>query len=96
MILARVVGVIIATQKNQHFDGSKLLICDVCTPDGVLTGSEVVAIDTVGAGLHDYVLVVSEGNSSRQALGDPNAPIDSTIVGIVDRVDANGNCLKVL
>ena len=96
MVLAKVVGVVNATHKNPQFEGCKLLICDVCTPDGATTGSEVVAIDTVGAGVHDYVLVVSEGNSSRQALGNPNAPVDSTIVGIVDRVDADGKCLKVL
>lgn len=96
MVLAKVVGVVVATHKNSHFEGCKLLICDVCSPDGTLTGFEVVAIDTVGAGVHDYVLVVSEGNSSRQALRDPGAPIDSTIVGIVDRVDADGQCLKVL
>jgi microcompartment protein CcmK/EutM len=96
LVLAKVVGVIVATQKNLHFEGRKLLICDVCSPDGVLSGTEVVAVDTVGAGVNDYVLVVSEGNSSRQAMGDAKAPIDSTIVGIVDRVDAGGQCLKVL
>ena len=96
MNLAKVVGTIVATQKNPNFAGCKLLICDVCTPDGVLTGSEVVAIDTVGAGENDYVLIVSEGNSSRQAMGKKDAPIDSTVVGIVDRVDTGSSTLMVL
>lgn len=96
MNLARVAGTIVATQKNANFSGCKLLICDVCAPDGTLSGSEVVAIDTVGAGVGDYVLLVSEGNSSRQALGRKDAPVDSTIVGIVDRVDTVDGTLKVM
>ncbi|MEA4884137.1 MAG: EutN/CcmL family microcompartment protein [Clostridia bacterium] len=96
MNLAMVVGTVVATQKNDHFVGSKLLICDVCSPDGTLSGSEVVAVDTVGAGAGDYVVVVSEGNSSRQAMRSADAPIDATIVGIVDRVDAAGRTMKVL
>jgi ethanolamine utilization protein EutN len=55
-----------------------------------------VAIDTVGAGENDYVLIVSEGNSSRQAMGKKDAPIDSTVVGIVDRVDTGSSTLVVL
>ena len=96
MNLAKVVGTIVATQKNPSFAGCKLLICDVCTPDGALSGSEVVAIDTVGAGEGDYVLIVSEGNSSRQAMGNKDAPSDSTVVGIVDRVDTCSSRLEVL
>ena len=96
MNLARVAGTIVATQKNANFSGCKLLICEVCAPDGTPGGSEVVAIDTVGAGVDDYVLLVSEGNSSRQAMGRKDAPIDSTVVGIVDRVDTADGTLRVL
>ena len=59
-------------------------------------GSEVVAIDTVGACVDDYVLLVSEVNSSRQAMGRKDAPIYSTVVGIVDRVDTADGTLRVL
>jgi ethanolamine utilization protein EutN len=96
VVLAKVVGTVVATQKDPNFVGAKLLICDIAEVDAKLTGSELVAIDTVGAGVGDYVLVVSEGNSSRQAMKRKDAPVDSTIVGIVDRIDAFGCTLKVL
>jgi len=85
MILARVVGTVVATRKDERLDGKKLLVCRPVNPKGETDGSYVVAIDTVGAGYRETVLVVS-GSSARMAAGLKDSPIDSAIVGIVDEV----------
>ena len=90
MILARVVGTVVATRKDERLEGKKLLVCRPVNPKGETDGSYVVAVDTVGAGYRETVLVVS-GSSARMAAGFKESPIDSAIVGIVDevRVDAD-------
>jgi len=85
MILARVVGTVVATRKDERLDGKKLLVCRPVSPKGEPDGSYVVAIDTVGAGYRETVLIVS-GSSARMAAGFKESPIDSAIVGIVDEV----------
>lgn len=85
MILGRVVGTVVATRKDQRLEGRKLLVCRPVTPEGQPDGNHVVAIDTVGAGFHETVLLVS-GSSARMATGLKDSPIDSAIVGIVDTV----------
>ena len=84
MILARVVGTVVATRKDVRLDGRKLLVCRPVSPDGVPEGGFVVAVDTVGAGIQETVLLVS-GSSARMA-GGKESPVDSAIVGIVDEV----------
>lgn len=86
MVIGRVVGSVVATQKNQSFVGSKMLLVQPLDLDGNDYGQEILAIDTQDAGPGDIVLVVSEGNSARQAMGKSDAPIDSVIVGVVDIV----------
>jgi ethanolamine utilization protein EutN len=85
MILARVVGTVVATRKDERLDGKKMLVCRPVNPKGETDGSYVVAIDTVGAGYRETVLIVS-GSSARMAAGFKDSPIDSAIVGIVDEV----------
>ncbi|MBV9609849.1 MAG: EutN/CcmL family microcompartment protein [Acidobacteria bacterium] len=85
MILARVVGTVVATRKDERLEGKKLLVCRPVNPKGESDGSYVVAVDTVGAGYRETVLVVS-GSSARMAAGFKESPIDSAIVGIVDEV----------
>ncbi len=87
MILGRVCGTIVSTVQHPFYDGKKQLIVRACTPDGELDGEKyVVAVDLVGAGVGETVLVEDEGNSARQLLDAPNGPIRSVIVGIVDAV----------
>ena len=87
MILARVVGTVVATRKDERLQGRKLLVCRPVSPDGVPEGSNyVVAVDTVGAGSHETVLLVS-GSSARMAGGFKESPVDNAIVGIVDTIE---------
>lgn len=88
MILARVVGNVVATQKNARYESARVMLCEHITPDGEATGTTVIALDSVDAGVGDTVLIVQEGwGASTAATGKPGAAIDSTIVGVVDRID---------
>jgi microcompartment protein CcmK/EutM len=88
MILARVVGTIVATRKDPRLEGFKLLIVKPVSPDGKDESGYVIAVDTVSAGSKETVLVVS-GSSARMAEGCKDKPVDATIVGIVDTVSLN-------
>jgi len=87
VILARVVGEVVSTQKRPQFEGAKLLILQPETPDGAKTGNSLVAIDSVGAGRGELVIAVLEGRASGEALGQKLAPVDAAVVGIVDTLD---------
>jgi microcompartment protein CcmK/EutM len=84
MILARIVGTVVATRKDERLEGRKLLVCRPITPAGVADGAHIIAVDAVGAGVHETVLLVS-GSSARMATGK-DSPVDSAVVGIVDAV----------
>ena len=87
MILGRVTGTVVSTVQHAFYSGKKQLIVRACTPDGAFDGeSYVVAIDRVGAGVGEMVIVQDEGNSARQLLGLEGAPVRSVVVGIVDQV----------
>jgi ethanolamine utilization protein EutN len=87
VILGRVAGTIVSTVQHPFYAGRKQLIVRACTPDGALDGEKyVVAIDLVGAGVGEMVIVEDEGNSARQLLDAPNGPVRSVIVGIVDEL----------
>ncbi|MFQ5583463.1 MAG: EutN/CcmL family microcompartment protein [Calditrichia bacterium] len=86
MILAKVTGAIHSTINHPFYDYKKLLIVDKLTPDGKPTGDYLIAVDAVGAGAGETVLVIDEGNSARQVVDDTTAPIRSIIVGIVDEM----------
>jgi ethanolamine utilization protein EutN len=88
MILGRVVGQVVSTHKRPQFEGAKLLLVQPETPQGQPTGTALLAIDSVGAGVTERVLVVIEGRAAGEALGRKLAPVDAAIVGIVDQVDA--------
>jgi microcompartment protein CcmK/EutM len=87
MQLARVVGTVVSTQKNAKFEGAKLLLVQPIGLDDAPRGTALLAVDSVGAGVHEKVLVVLEGRAAGEALGRKGAPVDAAIIGIVDRVD---------
>ena len=86
MILAKVVGTVVATRKDPRLVSNKLLIARAMDPRGKPEGSYVVAIDTVDAGFGETVLIVS-GSSARMAAGLKDCPVDAAIVGIVDEIE---------
>ncbi len=89
MIIARIIGTVVSTQKDERLNGKKLLIVKPINLDGSDQSGYVVAVDTVGAGFHEKVLVVA-GSSARLAEGNKDCPVDSAIVGVIDTVDVNG------
>ena len=88
MLLARIVGTVVATRKDPRLVSSKLLLARPVDPTGKLEGNYLVAIDTVDAGVGETVLVVS-GSSARMASGLKDCPVDAAIVGIVDEIEIN-------
>jgi microcompartment protein CcmK/EutM len=86
MQLARVVGTVVATRKDARLEGKKLLVVRHITPDGRDQPGYVVAIDTVGAGYRETVILVT-GSSARMASGMKESPVDTAIVGIVDNLE---------
>ena len=89
MILARVIGEVVSTQKRPEFEGAKLLLLQPETPAGARTGTELLAIDSVGAGRGELVIAVLEGRAAQEALGKKLAPVDAAILGIVDALDVH-------
>jgi len=88
MILAKVVGNVVATKKNQRYDNARMMLCQQITPEGEETAYSVLALDAVDAGVGDTVLIVQEGwSASTTSTGKPQAAIDSAIVGVVDYVE---------
>ena len=88
MIIARVIGNVVATQKNERYANARVMLCQPLTPEGAESGVALLALDSVDAGVGDVVLVVQEGwGASTAATGEAGAAIDSAIVGVVDRVD---------
>jgi ethanolamine utilization protein EutN len=85
--IARVVGNVIATQKHRKFEGAKLLLVQPVTLDDQPRGPALLAVDSVGAGVHEKVLVVIEGRAANDAIGAKGAPVDAAIIGIIDSVD---------
>ena len=86
MILARIVGTVVATRKDPRLVSNKLLVVRPIDPAGKPEGSYLVAVDTVDAGTGETVLIVS-GSSARMASGMKDCPVDAAIVGIIDRID---------
>ncbi len=89
MKLGKVVGTVVATQKTQALEGTKLLVVAECGPDGDPAESYTVAIDAVGAGAGEIVLVVA-GSSARITAHTKDCPVDATIIAIVDTIEADG------
>jgi microcompartment protein CcmK/EutM len=89
MLLGKVIGTLVATRKEPTVEGLKLLVVRACDVDGKPTGATVVAVDAVGAGLGEVVLVCA-GSSARQTQMTQNRPVDATIMAIVDEVALGG------
>ena len=87
MQICRVVGTVVSTQKNRKLEGAKLLLVQPLTLDGRPRGVALIAIDSVGAGVGERVLVVIEGKAAGDALGRKAAAVDAAVIGIIDTVD---------
>ena len=86
MQIARVIGTVVSTQKNKKFEGAKLMLVQPLNIDDTPRGNALLAIDGVGAGVDEKVLVVLEGRAAGEALGQKGAPVDAAIIGIIDTV----------
>ena len=89
MQIARVIGTLVSTQKNKKFEGAKLLLVQPLNLDDSPRGNALLAIDGVGAGVDEKVLVVMEGRAAGEALGRKGAPVDAAVIGIIDSVTIN-------
>ena len=87
MQIARVVGTVVATQKNAKLEGTKLLLVQPLDPSGESRGGVVLAIVSVDAGVGDRVLLVQDGKAAIQALGRGVAAVDAAVVGVIDEVE---------
>jgi ethanolamine utilization protein EutN len=86
MLIARVIGTLVSTQKHRKLEGAKLLLVQPLTLEDQPRGTPLLTIDSVGAGVGDKVLIVIEGKAAGQALGRTAAPVDAAIIGIIDCV----------
>lgn len=89
MQIGRVVGTVVSTQKHRKFHGAKLLLVQPLNLDDTPRGNALLAVDGVGAGVHEKVLIVLEGRAAGEALGKKGAPVDAAVIGIVDTVDVH-------
>lgn len=87
MLIARVVGELVSTQKHPSHEGRKLLLVQVLNLDGTNRGDAVVAMDAVDAGVGDRVLLATEGFSAMTSVGRPNSPIDMSVIGFIDQIE---------
>ena len=87
MILARITGSVVSTIHHPIINGRKMLLAERIDPTGKPTGGYLIAMDAIGAGKGEIVLILDEGSGARQILGDSNAPVRSIVVGIVDAID---------
>jgi ethanolamine utilization protein EutN len=90
MLIARVTGTVVSTRKHRKLEGAKLLLVQPLTLEDAPRGGELLAVDGVGAGVHEKVLIVLEGRAASDTIGQKAAPVDAAIVGIVDTVDLPG------
>lgn len=86
MQIGLVVGTVVSTQKSGKLDSAKLMLVQLLNVDDTPRGPAILAIDSVGAGVGEKVLVVIEGRAAGEALGRKAAPVDAAIIGIVDEV----------
>ncbi len=90
MVLAKVVGTVVSTQKEQSMDGLRFMLVQPVDPEGKASGAHVVAVDAVGSGPGEYVLYAS-GSSARQTLATDKRPCDAVIMAIVDNWEIGGD-----
>jgi microcompartment protein CcmK/EutM len=87
MLIARVVGELVSTQKHPSHEGRKLLLVQPLNLDGSNRGDAIVALDSVDAGIGDRVLIATEGFSAMTAVGRPQSPIDTAVIGFIDHIE---------
>ena len=90
MLIARVIGEVIATHKHASHEGRKALLVQPLNLDGSDRGDAVVALDAVDAGVGDRVLLTTEGYSAMTSVERPESPIDMAVLGVIDRIDGIG------
>jgi microcompartment protein CcmK/EutM len=90
MMLARVEGNVVATRKHPSFEGWRLLICQPISPSGIPEGAPQIAIDPHGAGLHQRVVISSDGAAARKLVGDRKSPARWMVIGVVDEPASGG------
>ena len=91
MLIARVIGELVATQKHASHEGRKALVVQPVNLDGTNRGDAVIAFDAVDAGIGDRVLLVTEGFSAMTSVGRPESPIDMAVVGVIDELHIVGD-----
>lgn len=89
MEIGQVVGTVVSTAKDKKLSGKKLLVVNLISPEGVPTKNHVIAVDTVGAGEGEMVLIV-RGSSARQAKDMEKIPTDTSIIAIIDSLEFQG------
>jgi ethanolamine utilization protein EutN len=87
MLIARVIGDVVATQKTASHEGAKILVVQPLHLDGSDRGEPLLALDAVDAGVGDRVLITTDGFAAMTAMGRPNSPIDMAVIGVIDTVD---------
>ncbi|HLW77854.1 MAG TPA: EutN/CcmL family microcompartment protein [Bryobacteraceae bacterium] len=90
MLIARVIGEVVATEKHPSHKGRKALLVQPLNLDGTDRGDPVIALDAVDAGTGDRVLLATEGFSAMTSVGRPQSPIDMAVIGFVDAIDLSG------
>jgi ethanolamine utilization protein EutN len=90
MLIARVVGEMVATQKHASHEGRKALLVQPLNLDGSNRGDPLVALDAVDAGIGDRVLLATEGFSAMTSVGRPQSPIDMAVIGVIDNIEFEG------
>jgi ethanolamine utilization protein EutN len=91
MILARITGNVVSTIHHPVIDGKKMLLAERLDSTGKPTGGYLIAMDAIGAGMGETVIILDEGSGARQILEDENAPVRSIVIGIVDSLDLGSN-----
>jgi microcompartment protein CcmK/EutM len=87
LLIARIIGEVVATQKHSSHEGRKILVVQPLNLDGSNRGDAVLALDAVDAGIGDKVLLVTEGFSAMTSVGRPQSPIDMAVIGYIDAVE---------
>lgn len=95
MQIGRVVGTVVSTQKHTKLDGARLLVVQPLAIDGDAKGTPYLAIDSMGAGVGERVLVVIEGRAAGELLGRKGAPVDAAIIGIVDEITIDDDAMAL-
>jgi microcompartment protein CcmK/EutM len=90
MLIARVIGTVVSTQKEPTLEGLRLLVCQPLNAEGEKAGAAVVAADAVGAGVGEVILFAT-GSSARQTTSTQNRPVDAVVMAIVDHWEVGGN-----